>query len=325
MRKARLYLPAIALASFALWCAQPGRDARANDVPIDAVRSLTVVSGGIQRSYLVAGAASTSKALPVVLILHGMGGDARHALVDYKWARLAKREHFIAVSLQGLPLDRTRPAMPAINPSHWNANPAEPVGVDDVAYARDVLADIDHRFRIDHARIYATGMSNGAGMTNRLASELVGTLAAIAPVAGNNWAVQSPSSPISVLMIFGRADRLLPIDGGVVRFPWGEVRQTAPRASAEKWARLLGCSSLITQRRGPNEQTVWTDCRMESSLTMMVVDGLGHIWPGLTKADLPERLAGPASENYDATEQIWSFFKAHSLLARESALFRKSG
>lgn len=145
---------------------------------------------------------------------------------------------------------------------------------------RDVIKDLGQHYAVDRSMLYATGMSNGAGMTNRVAPELSDTFAAIGPVAGNNWARQSPTSPLSILVVFGRADKLLPLDGGVVKLPWSEVRQPPTRASADNWARLLGCASSGSMRQGPIERTEWTGCRKGSSLAMVVVDDLEHFPAG---------------------------------------------
>src|SRR5437016_6447484 len=56
--------------------------------------------------------------------------------------------------------------------------------VDDVAFTRGLLDDLAKAVLIDRKRVYATGMSNGAMMVYRLASELSDRIAAIAPVSG---------------------------------------------------------------------------------------------------------------------------------------------
>jgi polyhydroxybutyrate depolymerase len=56
--------------------------------------------------------------------------------------------------------------------------------VDDVDFARRVIESVAELARIDRARIYATGHSNGAMMAYRLAAEAADEIAAIAAVAG---------------------------------------------------------------------------------------------------------------------------------------------
>jgi polyhydroxybutyrate depolymerase len=56
--------------------------------------------------------------------------------------------------------------------------------VDDVAFLDALLDDLAGAYRVDPRRVFATGMSNGAMMAYRLASELSERIAAVAPVAG---------------------------------------------------------------------------------------------------------------------------------------------
>src|SRR5438094_329198 len=80
--------------------------------------------------------------------------------------------------------DATRPdpQLPArfyTNPAVWNDGSARPPAdrvahVDDVGFLRTLLDELPRRWPIDPTRIYATGFSNGAGMTFRLGLELAG-------------------------------------------------------------------------------------------------------------------------------------------------------
>ena len=60
----------------------------------------------------------------------------------------------------------------------------------------------------DPDRVYATGMSNGAEMVYRLAAEMGGRLAAIAPVSGapTDPGQIAPATPISLVTFTGTAD-----------------------------------------------------------------------------------------------------------------------
>ena len=71
--------------------------------------------------------------------------------------------------------------------------PSQTYNVDDVAYTRGILNDleINHNFNIDRNRVYATGHSNGAGMTWRLACEASDIITAAAPNDGKPWFVNA--------------------------------------------------------------------------------------------------------------------------------------
>ena len=83
-------------------------------------------------------------------------------------------------------------------------------------------------FPIDRSRVFATGISNGAIMSHRLAAEASDVFAAVATVAGEMAPSMAehfqPQYSVSVLIIHGDADPLVPIGGGDVRVPGGRVR-----------------------------------------------------------------------------------------------------
>jgi polyhydroxybutyrate depolymerase len=87
--------------------------------------------------------------------------------------------------------------------------------VDDVEFTRRLLDDIARDVRIDPKRVYATGMSNGAIMSYRLASELSDRIAAIAPVSGPmGTPTCKPSRPVPVIHFHGTDDENAPFKGG---------------------------------------------------------------------------------------------------------------
>src|SRR5207302_2556094 len=95
----------------------------------------------------------------------------------------------------------------------WNAGTccgrAMDEHVDDVRYLRDLVREIESELCIDRARIYATGMSNGAIMSYRLACEASDIFAAIAPVDGaGGLPACAPKRPGPALALDGPRDLL---------------------------------------------------------------------------------------------------------------------
>ena len=66
----------------------------------------------------------------------------------------------------------------------WNDGRAVGAERDDVGFVRALIDSLERELEIDPRRVYATGISNGGMFAHRLACELPGVLAAIAPVAG---------------------------------------------------------------------------------------------------------------------------------------------
>jgi polyhydroxybutyrate depolymerase len=144
--------------------------------PASGQSTRTIQSGGGERSYLLhVPAGYAGEAISLVLNFHGSGGAPGNQLATSGFDALADAEGFAVAFPAGVFAN-------SVSQRSWNAN-LDP-GVDDVQFARDVIADVSATLNIDPSRIYATGFSGGARMTSRLACELADILAAAAPVAG---------------------------------------------------------------------------------------------------------------------------------------------
>src|SRR5262249_22171023 len=88
-------------------------------------------------------------------------------------------------------------------------------GVDDVAFIRALLDDLAGAYRVAPRRVFAAGLSNGARMAYRLASELSDRIAAVACVAGT-MATEAcrPALAVPVLHVHGTEDEFVPFGGG---------------------------------------------------------------------------------------------------------------
>ncbi len=255
--------------------------------------------------------------LPVVLLLHGSGGNGIWALHETRWDKLADHEGVLVVAPDGTRPDPKLPPRFYTNPPVWNDGSNRPPSnrvsnVDDVTFFRVLLDELARRWNVDRNRVYATGFSNGAGMTFRLGLELAGSLAAIAPVAGH-LAVASPHPvrPVPTLFLIGSADPLVPPAGGRVKTPWVAESDKPPISQTlGRWAELMGLpvqSESSTESNGVLRKR-WANGLLES----WEIEGLGHHWPG-GRGELNKRIAGHPSNMVDATRVIWDFFRAHRL------------
>ena len=164
--------------------------------------NIDLTFGGLQRSYIVHVPAGVSKSAPVVINLHGGGSNAEQQRNSAAWMLVADREHFIVVYPNGTGSERMRV---------WNAGTccgAAPVKqIDDVGlFIRAVIDDLSKRIPIDRKRVYATGMSNGAMMSYRIAAEAPDLVAAIAPVSGSMVLVNFHSTQPVPVMHFHSVD-----------------------------------------------------------------------------------------------------------------------
>ena len=136
------------------------------------------------------------------------------------WLDVAERENVLVAALQGLKGSDNRTGWHDCR-SDADNNPQ----TDDVAFASRVAKKLVDDGRADAKRIYVMGMSNGAMMTLRLALEMQPAPAAVAAVAGTMAAKSECAGsprPVSVLLIHGTQDPLVPYIGGGVGF--GERR-----------------------------------------------------------------------------------------------------
>src|SRR4029077_16852178 len=109
----------------------------------------------------------------IVLGLHALTVDYRFVPNMVGFADAPTKYDFIGVAPSGL-RNGTTP--------YWNAAPVEVNG--DVAFIGRLLDHLESTMCIDTARVFSTGMSNGAQMSSLLACRLPERIAAIAPVSG---------------------------------------------------------------------------------------------------------------------------------------------
>ncbi len=195
-------------------------------------------------------------------------------------------------------------------------DPADRQGVDDVAFLSRLISAFVHE-GADPGRVYLTGMSDGAFMTQRFACERSDLVAAIMPVAGTlgTGLPCRPARPVPVLKIHGTEDPLVPYLGGPVRGEGAQV-ESAPAATARR-RELDGCGPGVTTSapvRGPDGTSVTvargTGCPSGVDVELWTVEGGGHTWPGGLPY-LPAALIGRTSDAFSASEVGWRFFAGH--------------
>jgi len=247
------------------------------------MRELT--SGGRTRTYrlFVPPSVAGRMQLPLVLDLHGSGGNAAGRAEKSGFETLAAREGFAVATLQA-------------EDSRWNV-PATGTRADDVQYVSDVIDQVAARVCIDPARVHATGFSGGGRMSSLLGCRLNDRIASIAPVAGLRWTGPCPGRAVPVITVHGLADSTNPYEGHGDR--GAEWVESVPEALAG-WATHNRCQPKLLQDKptGALSSIRYGGCERGASVQLLRVDGMGHIWP---------------SAEIDATETIWQFFKAHPL------------
>lgn len=276
-------------------------------------RSLGV--GGRTRTYrLFVPEAAKGSPAPLVLAFHGGGGNGRSIEKLSRLTTIAMREGFIV-------------AYPDAYEGNWNDGrtgfdaTAFRERIDDIAFVRAILTDILRVTPVDSKRVFATGISNGAIFSHFLAARLSDRIAAIAPVVGGIadpfHREFAPSQPVSVFAMQGTKDPLVPIGGGNVAKARGRVIATddAMRLWAQRDSTAATPETGTLPDRDPRDgcsvtTRKWTGGKNGTEVWLYVQQGAGHTWPGGAQY-MPRLLVGAVCRDFDASEAIWAFFKAH--------------
>jgi polyhydroxybutyrate depolymerase len=284
--------------------------------------TLTVQHDGLARTALVHVPAGPRAARPVVVNFHGGGGNADS---HRRWTRMdaaADRHGFVAVYPNG-----TGPIPGKL--LVWNAGTccgrAPARGVDDVGFVLRVLDALAGRVAIERNRIYATGLSNGSMMAQRLAAEAADRIAAVAPVAGAMALTRVAPVRAMPVMHFHSVDDPRALYGGGLGppFPGSNTRvmHMAVEDSLKRWIDADGCRAEPSTRPGIVDAAghsatyiVWEMCRDGVEVVLWRLTGAGHVWPG-AESYLP-RLLGPPTKVLDANEEMWRFFERFTATVR---------
>jgi polyhydroxybutyrate depolymerase len=170
----------------------------------------------------------------------------------------------------------------------WNDDagdpPAEAHDVNDVAFTKAVLAEVESSHFVDMRRVVATGISNGAIFVELLGCRAAANLTLTVPVEGQMAPTFSHScrlsKPMSVYEIHATADPAIPYGGGTFGGYGGPVTVLSAHASVARWAALDRCSARASTTRTPgNVFTKYTGCRSGVSVTLRTIEGGAHVWP----------------------------------------------
>lgn len=278
--------------------------------------SRTVQVDGSERSYVVhvPPQYAPDSPTPVVLAFHGGGANARNMIAFSGLNEKADRAGFIVVYPQGSGhLER----MLTFNAGNC-CGQAAARNVDDVAFVRHVLDDVEGMAHVDRRRVFATGMSNGGMMAYRLASEMSDRIAAIAPVSGPMGTKECrPGRAVSVMHFHGDADEFAPFAGGKGRGPSGTEFYSVEH-SINAWVNANGCRKSPRTTQLPDREkdgTTVRQVRYESGkegaeVVLVVIEGGGHTWPG---NEPRMRSLGASTRDISANDMMWEFFQQHPM------------
>lgn len=170
----------------------------------------------------------------------------------------------------------------------WNGTPEccdfYTLKIDDAKYIMKIISQVEAKYSVDTNRIFIIGHSNGGFLANNLACNYSDRIAAIVNMAGGSYVKPSackPTSPISVLEIWGTADDTYainhilgrPIPGALKIFnTWGAINHCdpLPQTSPNKLdldAKVPGSETAVVQ---------FQNCPANTAIDFWRVVGAGH-------------------------------------------------
>lgn len=274
---------------------------------------------GRTRTFRLHGGAKVpAKGAPLLIVLHGGGGNSSQIERHTGFDEIADEEGFLV-------------AYPEAVSKHWNdgripdAYPNGQSEVDDVGFLRQLIAVALQDYSIDPSNVFVCGISNGGMMAQRFAQQNASGINAVASVSGNlgkPWGAELKlTTPVSALLIQGTGDPLMPWGGGTIRFLGGRARGEVYGSEEcfDRWGKALECQNRSAEEPMPDPdsgdssrpyRTVSKNPKTGGEVVRIRIDGGGHGWPG-TSQYLPARLIGNVNQDFQASREIWSFFKAH--------------
>ncbi|MEM6994583.1 MAG: PHB depolymerase family esterase [Myxococcota bacterium] len=255
---------------------------------------------GQTRTYdlFVPAAYDGTSPLPLVFNFHGLGSNPAEQTGFSQFDTTAEARGFVV-------------AYPAGLDDSWNAGlccgDSAADGVDDVGFVRALADALATQLCIDRNRIYATGMSNGGFLSQRLGCEASDVFAAIAPVAGVLGLAPEDCTPdraVPIIHAHGTMDQLVPYEGG------GLVGGPSVRESIDGWVTRNGCvpEPAVTFDVDPVVCETWSGCDADGEVVLCTATGVSHCWPGNDFCPF-----GPSTTALHASEAMADFFERHPM------------
>jgi len=285
----------------------------------------SIMSGGESRTFIVhvPTGYTGSSPVPVILDFHPLGGSGSSQEGSSGWKAKCDSVGCIAIFPDS--------SKSKASDNSWNAGycctNAEKNKVDDVQFARDMIKWLETNACVDSKRIYASGGSNGGGMTYRMACEAADVIAAAAPVdfrcvtgkdplatmvtASNNTACSCTlPRPISIVAWDEGADStIVPYAGGQTPSlatdcpPGGNcvgIGFASAVVNADTWAKFDSCTGSAAADPNNSLCKTYSSCASNTTVSLCTTTSGGH-------------LAVYGNSGAKFTDTAWNVFKTQSL------------
>jgi polyhydroxybutyrate depolymerase len=230
----------------------------------------TLLVDGTSRSYVLHLPPSYdgSSPAPLVVDFHGIGETGASERRSSPYPSVLDDEGVIMAFPDGLrgPLG-----------TGWNVGPCCVADVDDVAFARALVAHVQTLACVDATRVYAVGVLTGGGMAHYLGCQAADLFAGVVPAAFDlleeNVEDCLPARPITVLSFRSTADMRVPYVGGPSSLvPGMPLTFLGARATFAKWAEIDDCTAGPSAENA-NGCAAYTGCAGGVDVVLCTSDG----------------------------------------------------
>lgn len=271
------------------------------------------ILNGEKRTYLVHYPKNwDGMPIPMLVALHGRFGTGVSMMKQTKLNELADAKGFIVIFPDGYKRS-------------WadgrGNSPADEKSINDVVFIESIVKRLIAEGSVDQKSVFLVGHSNGGFMAQRLAIEKPELWKGVISVASqlSVFLLKSKqkfkSIPVSMGIIAGTEDPLVPYSGGYVR-DGKEILSVAD--SILRWKEWNSCkeSSIKKTMEYMEEESIikidferYQTCSDEKVVELIRLNGLGHSWPGETPV-LPFINQGKTTKVIDGSMLVWEFMES---------------
>ena len=270
-----------------------------------AIFDVTFNDGGRTRRFAVVRREPANSAVPAVIMLHGAGSNPEDQVTLSNVSAGVAASGYWALLPQGVD-------------GGWNQDPGVSTGIDDVGFVAKLIDIATGYFKLDGARVYASGMSEGGFMTARLGCELsdriAGTALVAATMSRNLSLACAPAAPRPMLMFSGTSDTLVPYNGGRLgvlsapdTFSFWLTRHNCTTTATVTSTLADSVSDGTTVKLQRN-----AGCGSGREVRLYTINNGGHTWPGGYQY-LPEATIGKTTKDLNATTELYKVLSGYKL------------
>ena len=218
--------------------------------------------GRADRSVLVLPVEFVDGQTPLIVSLHGYGGDSSYHSAYVPLHERVNTDGFALLLPNGVPDgEGNRSWNPTDDAFTKDSGRTGKASEDDVAYLSELVAEA--RKVRDFGPLYFFGFSNGGFMSYHMACKGIPGLRAVASLSGTSYVEDSScegAPPVSVLHVHGTADSAILFEGDEIESDPKGSKERAFYAGARdmvtRWSRRAGCD--WPEHPQPTPRSIWT-------------------------------------------------------------------